>query len=131
MNKKIGIALGVIVIILIVVFFATRKSQSEPTSLPVVPLTASSAASIPANNIVGTSYTLTQISGHSNASSCWSAINGKVYDLTSWIDQHPGGQEAILSMCGKDSSTAYNDQHGGQKRPANELTGFYIGTLAN
>lgn len=75
-------------------------------------------------------YTLATVAKHATASSCWTAINGKVYDVTSWIDQHPGGREAILSLCGTDGSSAFNDQHGGQRRPAQELASFYIGNLA-
>jgi hypothetical protein len=32
-------------------------------------------------------------------------------------------------MCGIDGSAPFNDQHGGEKRPANELAGFLIGDL--
>lgn len=75
-------------------------------------------------------YTLAEVAKHNNSSSCWTAINGSVYDVTSWIKQHPGGQQAILSLCGKDGSSAFNGQHGGQARPASELAGFRIGSLA-
>ncbi len=78
-----------------------------------------------------TSYTFAQVQSHNSKSNCWSVVSGKVYDLSSWIGQHPGGQSAILSMCGKDSTSAFNDQHGGQNRPKNELDGFFIGLLAN
>jgi cytochrome b involved in lipid metabolism len=74
------------------------------------------------------SYTLAQVATHSSASSCWSIVRSNVYDLTSWIDQHPGGAEAILSMCGRDATTDFENQHGGQRRPENELQGFEIGT---
>lgn len=74
-------------------------------------------------------FTLAQIAAHSSSSSCYSAINGGVYDLTNWINQHPGGREAIRSICGVDGSEAFNDQHSGERRPANELAGFKIGTL--
>lgn len=30
-------------------------------------------------------YTMTQVAAHSSVSSCWSVVNGGVYDLTSWI----------------------------------------------
>lgn len=76
-----------------------------------------------------TSYTLAQVALHKDATSCWTAINGKVYDVTSWINQHPGGPEAILSICGSDGSAAFNAQHGGQRRPESELANFYIGPL--
>ncbi|MFZ3019944.1 MAG: cytochrome b5-like heme/steroid binding domain-containing protein [Minisyncoccia bacterium] len=74
-------------------------------------------------------YTLAQISAHKSESSCWTAINGNVYDLTQWINEHPGGQENILVICGIDGSSAFNNQHGGQRRPENILNRFLIGTL--
>jgi cytochrome b involved in lipid metabolism len=73
--------------------------------------------------------TLSQVAAHKSRTSCWSAINGNVYDLTSWIPNHPGGEQAILSLCGIDGSAAYNGQHGGSTKAANILFGFKIGTL--
>lgn len=74
-------------------------------------------------------YTLAQISSHNSRTSCWSAINGNVYDLTSWVDSHPGGALTILTICGKDGSPFFNAQHGGKNKPANILAGFKIGVL--
>jgi len=76
-----------------------------------------------------TSYSAIEVAAHKTASDCWSIVNGNVYNLTSWINQHPGGSEAIISMCGIDASSEFNDQHEGQKRPANELAGFIIGSV--
>ena len=73
---------------------------------------------------------LTQITQHSSRSSCWSAINGGVYDLTSWIPNHPGGEQKILSLCGIDGSSRYNSKHGGEAKPARMLAGFKLGILA-
>lgn len=88
--------------------------------------TAASTSTAAAPN----TFTMAVVATHDTSSSCWTAINGSVYDVTSWISQHPGGSEAIISLCGIDGSSAFNDQHGGQRRPANELAGFKIGTLA-
>lgn len=76
------------------------------------------------------SYTLAQVQAHNSQASCYTTINGSVYDVTTWISRHPGGARAILSLCGKDGSSAFNDQHGGQRRPESELAGFKIGVLA-
>lgn len=76
-----------------------------------------------------TSYTMTQVAQHADASSCWAAINGEVYDLTSWISQHPGGEARILQLCGSDGSAAFNAQHSGQTAPAAELVRFRLGPL--
>lgn len=73
--------------------------------------------------------TLATIAKHNNRSSCWSAVNGSVYDLTSWIPNHPGGEQVIISMCGVDGSNGYNGQHGSSGKPAKMLAGFKIGTL--
>ncbi len=74
-------------------------------------------------------YTAAQVAQHSTAKSCWTSINGKVYDLTSWIARHPGGSGAIMSVCGRDGSAAFNGQHRGQGRPAAMLQAFRIGKL--
>lgn len=72
---------------------------------------------------------MADVKTHNSALSCFTTISGSVYDVTSWIKQHPGGSQAILSLCGTDGTAAFTDQHGGQARPAEELAGFKIGTL--
>jgi len=74
--------------------------------------------------------TMAEVASHNSASSCWSAIGGSVYDLTSFVSKHPGGQAAIKSLCGVDGTTAFQDQHGGQGKPESTLASFKIGTLA-
>lgn len=78
-----------------------------------------------------TTYTLTEVAAHNTRSSCWTSINGKVYDVTLWIAVHPGGAPAIEALCGIDGSNDFNSQHGGQGRPARELKIFEIGALQN
>jgi cytochrome b involved in lipid metabolism len=72
---------------------------------------------------------LTEVSQHSTADDCWSVVNGNVYELTQWINDHPGGSSPIESMCGVDASTAFNSQHSGQGDPAAALASFQIGTV--
>ncbi|MGA9148043.1 MAG: cytochrome b5-like heme/steroid binding domain-containing protein [Candidatus Nanopelagicales bacterium] len=76
-------------------------------------------------------YTLAQVQAHNTAADCWTTISGKVYNLTTWEDQHPGGADRIIAICGKDGTTAFADQHGTQKRPNEDLSSFQIGTLAS
>lgn len=106
---------------------AATGAPAKAVAEPAAPKPASAPAPAPAPAPQG--YTLAQVAAHNSSSSCWSAINGKVYDLTSWISKHPGGKQAIVSMCGRDGSAAYNGQHGGERRPANELAGFYLAPL--
>lgn len=78
---------------------------------------------------VASTFTLSDVAKHNTSTSCYSAINGGVYDLTSWISKHPGGQNAIKGICGVDGSAAFNGQHGGSGRPESVLAGYKIGTL--
>ena len=92
------------------------------------PVIIPQATSTPATT-TKVSYTLAQVALAKTSAKCWTAINGKVYNLTSWIGKHPGGESAILQLCGKDGSAAFNAQPGGQAKPENILAGYFIGTL--
>lgn len=76
-----------------------------------------------------TGFTMADVSKHNSTSSCWTAVYGNVYDLTSFIGQHPGGSRAIMSLCGTDGTSAFDDQHGGQRRANAELANHKIGAL--
>lgn len=66
---------------------------------------------------------------HSTPTSCWTVINGNVYNLTKWISRHPGGSSVIKATCGRDASSSFNNQHSGQPRPEQQLASFKIGVL--
>lgn len=74
--------------------------------------------------------TMSDVATHNTRTSCWSVINGGVYDLTSWIPNHPGGEKSILSICGIDGSQKYNREHGGKQKPTTILAGFKLGNLS-
>lgn len=75
------------------------------------------------------SITLKKVKKNATSTSCWSIVNGKVYNLTNWINQHPGGSSRIIAMCGKDATRAFTQQHTGNTRVAAELAPFQIGIL--
>jgi uncharacterized membrane protein len=77
-----------------------------------------------------TTYSAADVKKHATASSCWSAIDGNVYDLTKWISQHPGGQSTIKGLCGIDGSAMFNNQHSGEGRPVSTLINYKIGKFA-
>ena len=66
--------------------------------------------------------------GGPQLSNVW-VYDGRAYDLTEWIGQHPGGSQRILPLCGTDATAAFSAQHGGQARPASELAAFLLGPL--
>jgi cytochrome b involved in lipid metabolism len=79
------------------------------------------------------SYSIAEVAGHKSYKDCWLIINSNIYDITAYIDQHPGGADLILMYCGKDATSAYNTK-GGRKsghssRADSILASYQIGTL--
>ena len=57
---------------------------------------------------------------------CWTVIDNRVYDLTRYISDHPGGEAQILSLCGIDGTAAFNGKHGGEPSPTATLNNYEI-----
>jgi cytochrome b involved in lipid metabolism len=75
-------------------------------------------------------YTMERVRANNTAEFCFTVISGNVYDLTRWIRSHPGGSGAIISLCGKDGTSAFNSQHRGEGTPTARLAGYLLGPLA-
>ena len=75
-------------------------------------------------------YTMAKVKENNSAASCWSVVNGNVYNLTQWINSHPGGPSAIRGLCGVDGSSSFNGRHGRQSNPNETLAGYLLGPLA-
>ena len=73
--------------------------------------------------------TLTEIAKHSTAQDCWTAVEGTVYDLTPYLQKHPGGAAALANLCGIDGTAAFRAQHGTQSQPLSDLASLAIGPL--
>lgn len=128
----VGIALALVIIAAgTYIVNQSDRSTAADTAQSTTQTSAPTATQTATGATAAETYTLADVAGHATQASCWTAINGKVYDVTSWISKHPGGARAILGLCGKDGSSAFNGQHGGQARPASELATFIIGTLSN
>uniref|UniRef100_A0A7S0UNK8 Cytochrome b5 heme-binding domain-containing protein n=1 Tax=Polytomella parva TaxID=51329 RepID=A0A7S0UNK8_9CHLO len=73
-------------------------------------------------------YTLQECQKHSDEKDCWLIIRDKVYDVTSFLEEHPGGFDVILSVAGKNATTAFQEV-GHSKTAKKLLESFYIGEL--
>lgn len=118
---------------------SSTLSTSNITNTPVTSATPVNTTTIPTTATVNTptkdsvtslGIKMVDVQKHNDQSSCWTVVNGGVFDLTSFVTPHPGGSKAILNLCGIDGTTAFVDQHGNQRRPNNELAGLKIGDLA-
>jgi len=101
---------------------------ATPTPTPT-PTPSATPTPTPAPVPTKVGYTMTQVRANNSASSCWSVIDGSVYDLTRWINSHPGGSGAIVGLCGRDGTSSFNSRHGGQSSPKSTLTSYLLGPL--
>lgn len=84
-----------------------ENSSSSPTSVAV--------------------YTKEEVSKHNSRESAWIIVDGKVYDCTRYLDEHPGGAASILLTAGQDASDEFNDIH--SQHAKQMLADYEIGVL--
>jgi cytochrome b involved in lipid metabolism len=46
---------------------------------------------------------------HNKRGDAWTAINGKVYDVTAYIPYHPGGDKELLRVAGRDGTKLFGE----------------------
>ncbi|XP_049903636.1 cytochrome b5 isoform X1 [Epinephelus moara] len=74
-------------------------------------------------------YTLEEIRLHNMSSDTWLIIHDKVYDITGFLEEHPGGEEVLLEQAGADATESFEDV--GHSTDAREmLQQYFIGELA-
>lgn len=56
-------------------------------------------------------YTREEVARHNSAASCWLIVDSRVYDVTAFLDSHPGGAQRLLSVAGKDATDSFLSQH--------------------
>jgi len=56
-------------------------------------------------------YTREEVSKHNNEKSCWIIVDSVVFDVTDFLDAHPGGAGIILQLAGKDATEAFYGFH--------------------
>ncbi|XP_006913799.1 cytochrome b5 isoform X2 [Pteropus alecto] len=73
-------------------------------------------------------YTLEEIRKHNHSKSTWVILHQKVYDLTKFLEEHPGGEEVLREQAGGDATEDFEDV--GHSSDAREMSKtFIIGEL--
>ena len=100
----------------------------------IVPTTSSTTASNKKNETKEKKkkelkgYTKSEVAKHHTRDDVWIIVKGQVYDVTSYVDDHMGG-DAILNHAGGDNTEAfYSDQHP-QPKAEDVLNEFHIGHI--
>jgi len=77
-------------------------------------------------------YSLQEVASHGSPGDCWMAIHGKVYDVTTYLPDHPSRPEVIEPWCGKEASEAYDTKTRGRRHSEaadRQLETLLIGSL--
>ncbi|GME76908.1 unnamed protein product [Ambrosiozyma monospora] len=73
-------------------------------------------------------FTADEVAEHNTKDDLYLICDGKVYDCTEYLDEHPGGEEVILDCAGTDATEPFEDI--GHSEDAREvLAGLYVGEL--
>jgi len=75
----------------------------------------------------GTNLTIQEVLKHNTENDCWVIIGNDVYNVTSLIDVHSGGRDAIIDHCGTNATKVFFGKH--DPEDYNFLQKYYIGTI--
>ncbi|KZC13281.1 PREDICTED: cytochrome b5 [Dufourea novaeangliae] len=54
-------------------------------------------------------YTRKEVAEHTDSNDLWIIINNKIYNLSSFLSEHPGGEEVLLEQGGQDGTQPFED----------------------
>lgn len=76
-------------------------------------------------------YTAEDVAERSSPSSCWVSRDGKVYDITQFLNDHPGGDDIVLKYAGSDVGQVMKDpvEHEHSESAYDMLDEFVVGRL--
>ena len=107
----------------------SSSTESNTSTNPISNPTPDNTVSTPKSN--QTTYTQAQVAEKNSKSDCWTIIDNKVYDITKYIPNHPGGEEEITKICGKDGSKLFaKPQEHKEGGASNVLGQLYLGNLS-
>ncbi len=109
MNPKniTAIVVSALVVVGAVAYVISKPSVTEP-GLTTQPDT-STQTNTNSQTTKSDSFTAVQVATHNNKTDCWTIINGNVYDITSYVPRHPGGDD-ILAACGADGTSLFTQR---------------------
>lgn len=106
------------------------SEAAAPATSTATSATTPGASATPSATTGASTLTMAVVAQHDTSSSCWTAVNGNVYDLTAWINAHPGGPKVIEGLCGTDGTAAFVAQHGSDQAVLSRLSTFKLGSLS-
>ncbi|KAK4183951.1 hypothetical protein QBC35DRAFT_535336 [Podospora australis] len=75
-----------------------------------------------------TTFALADVQKHNQPDDLWIVINNKVYDISKYLEDHPGGTAVLNEVAGNDASAEFIEV-GHSAEAIDSLENFYVGDL--
>jgi hypothetical protein len=86
----------------------------------------------PAADVRGRAVRVSELAEHNDARhGWWVAIDGRVHDVTGFVERHPGGATVLQAHAGLDATSAFHRAHSGRAAVTRLLARTGIGFLAD
>ena len=78
-------------------------------------------------------YTAEDVAQHNTTANCWVSRRGKIYDVSAFLPDHPGGDDLILNYAGKDIEEVMKDrdEHEHSDSAYDMLEEYVVGKIGN
>lgn len=74
-------------------------------------------------------FSKSEILLHNSSKDCWIIVFNQVYNITDFLQKHPGGSEILLSRAGEDATSFFQTRHGRNNKIYEYLSPYKIGIL--
>ena len=71
--------------------------------------------------------TASHLASHSTEHSCWVCIHGRVYDVTDFLSEHPGGEDIIIDASGAQDASEEFDNVNHSQTALDSMNKYFIG----
>jgi len=93
-----------------------RHALEQVPTVPALVCPKVDQSSAPGQYVSGsvpssTKLTMSEIKKHTKDGDCWVVIRGKVYDVSNFLNDHPGGKKTLLMGSGKDATEEFEMLH--------------------
>jgi cytochrome b involved in lipid metabolism len=89
---------------------SSSSSGSSKASAPA-PTEPAAAAKPAAFSIPEKEYTMEEVAKHNTKEDLWVVVKGVVMDVSDWLDEHPGGPQALMNFMGRDATEEFEMLH--------------------
>lgn len=138
LSKLVGYVSVLLAIAALVVVYLAGHSGAVATwekrlqvAAEITTPAGSSTDSMAANPVGPIELSMETVALKNTPADCWAVVKNNVYNLTAYVNAHPGGAANITNLCGGDASAAFANQHGQEGKPNTTLNAFLIGSLGS